>query len=66
MQEHVRVHTAHSHARRLAPGGQFTHGVPAGWNGFAYVYEGSGSVCGTRGAPQQVRTSADRLSKLAP
>ena len=27
--------------------------VPEGWNGFAYVYEGAGKVCGTRAAPEQ-------------
>jgi len=28
--------------------------VPQGWNGFAYVYEGSGTVGGVKGRREQV------------
>ncbi|PSC74518.1 Pirin [Micractinium conductrix] len=29
---------------RLSPGASFTHPVPEAWNGFCYVYEGSGRI----------------------
>merc|ERR1711924_6784 len=34
---------------RLAPGGsKFQHAFPKHWNAFAYVYEGAGSLCGSK------------------
>ena len=29
--------------------------VPSDWNGFTYVYEGSGSISGTKASIEQVR-----------
>ncbi|PNH12230.1 Pirin-1 [Tetrabaena socialis] len=38
---------------RLAAGANFTQEVSQGWNGFAYIYEGGGKVCGTKAQPEQ-------------
>ncbi len=27
---------------------------PQGWNGFAYVYDGEGKICGTKATPEHV------------
>jgi quercetin 2,3-dioxygenase len=40
---------------RLDSGGRFEQPVSSDWNGFAYVYEGSGQLCGTRGSREQVQ-----------
>ncbi|EFJ46046.1 hypothetical protein VOLCADRAFT_81996 [Volvox carteri f. nagariensis] len=44
---------------RLAPGASFTQEVPLGWNGFAYVYDGEGRICGTRAQPEHVSAWVD-------
>jgi hypothetical protein len=42
---------------RLGKGANFTQPVPEGWNGFAYVYEGTGEISGTKGKAEQVRVT---------
>lgn len=37
---------------RLGAGGSFKQEVPEGWNGFAYVYDGEGKICGTKATPE--------------
>lgn len=37
---------------RLQPGTEFTQEVPSEWNGFAYVYEGSGTIGDKKSEPQ--------------
>eukprot|EP00798_Chlamydomonas_sp_ICE-L_P021311 gene21311-28242_t len=38
---------------RMKPGASFMQLVPKEWSGFAYVYEGSGTISGTKGVIEQ-------------
>lgn len=52
---------------RLEAGATHKEAVPEGWSGFAYVYEGSGTICDSSASPEQalVLGPGDHISATA-